>query len=290
MLVVTDVSALRQAQRALIDVNTGLESRIRQRTRELANSNVELRNEAARRGYVEQELRASRNNLALLSEELIQAQELERSRIALELHDSVGQQLSAIKYTLERALVLLQQPQLGRAEDVLGLAIQRVHETADGVRAISMNLRPQVLDNLGAAAATLWYCRGFAATYPHITLVPRITAANNDVPQRISIHLFRCVQELLNNVAKHAQAETAWINLTREGQCLALEVSDDGVGMTDGISDPLSLSGTGIRNLRERVQMTGGEFSLTSQPACGARARIAWTLSAADFDGPEREG
>ena len=119
VLVVTDVSALRHAQRALIDANTGLESRVRQRTSELANSNVELRHEAARRGYVEQELRASRNNLALLSEQLIQAQELERSRIALELHDSVGQQLSAIKYTLERAMVLLQQPQLGRAEDVL---------------------------------------------------------------------------------------------------------------------------------------------------------------------------
>ena len=167
--------------------------------------------------------------------------------------------------------------------------VQRVHETADGVRAISMNLRPQVLDNLGAAAAALWFCRGFAATYPHITLLSRITAQNTDIPNRISIHLFRCVQELLNNVAKHAQAKTAWVNLTREGQCLALEVNDDGVGMHDGISDPLSLSGTGIRNLRERVQMTGGEFSLTSQPGCGARARIAWTLSAAEFGEPARD-
>src|SRR5882757_9031848 len=154
VLVVTDVSALRRAQRALENVNLDLESRVELRTRELHDSNRELRNEVARREHAELELRASRNNLALLSEQLIQAQEVERRRIALELHDSVGQSLSAIKYTLERAIIMVQRGNLGSPESVLTLAVQRIHETADGIRAISMNLRPQMLDNLGAASAT----------------------------------------------------------------------------------------------------------------------------------------
>src|SRR5882672_9049825 len=169
VLVVTDVSALRRAQKALENVNLNLESRVRLRTRELNESNRDLRNEVARREHAEHELRASRNNLALLSEQLIQAQEVERRRIALELHDSVGQSLSAIKYTLERAIIMIQRGNLGSPESVLTLAVQRIHETADGIRAISMNLRPQMLDNLGAASATSWFCRGFAEIYPTLT-------------------------------------------------------------------------------------------------------------------------
>ena len=107
VLVVSDVSALRRAQKALQRVNLNLESRVRLRTRELDESNRDLRNEVVRREHAEHDLRASHKNLALLSEQLIQAQERERRRLALELHDSVGQSLSAIKYTLERAIIMV---------------------------------------------------------------------------------------------------------------------------------------------------------------------------------------
>ena len=280
VLVVTDISALRRAQQSLENVNLNLESRVRLRTRELGDSNRDLRNEVARRERAEDELRASRNNLALLSEQLIQAQEVERRRIAVELHDSVGQSLSAIKYTLERAIIMIQRPDLGSAESVLTLAVQRIHETADGIRAISMNLRPQMLDNLGAASATSWFCRGFAEVYPTLSVRTEISAQNDEIPKRISTHLFRCVQELLNNAAKHAQAKSVLIELKREGAVLSLEVRDDGVGMTDEALDPARLHGSGIRNLRERAEMTGGRFSLSSSDGCGTSARIEWRLPA----------
>jgi signal transduction histidine kinase len=282
VLVVTDVSALRRTQKALENVNLNLESRVRLRTRELHESNRDLRSEVARREQAEHELRASRNNLALLSEQLIQAQEGERRRIALELHDSVGQSLSAIKYTLERAIIMVQRPSLGSPESVLTLAVQRIHETADGIRAISMNLRPQMLDNLGAASATSWFCRGFAEIYPTIALCTDITAQNEEIPDRISTHLYRCVQELLNNVAKHAQAKTAWIQLKREGSLLSLEVRDDGMGMPDDAEDPAHLHGSGIRNLRERAEMTAGQFSLSSQPGLGTSVQIVWQIGPDD--------
>jgi signal transduction histidine kinase len=280
VLVVTDVSALRRAQQALENANLNLESRVRLRTRELGDSNRDLRNEVARRERAEEELRASRNNLALLSEQLIQAQEGERRRIAVELHDSVGQSLSAIKYTLERAIIMMQRPELGSPEGVLTLAVQRIHETADGIRAISMNLRPQMLDNLGAASATSWFCRDFAEVYPTLNVCSEISAENAEIPKRISTHLFRCVQELLNNAAKHAQAKAVWIELKREGTVLSLEVRDDGVGMTDDAQDPARLHGSGIRNIRERAEMTGGQFSLSSAPGYGTTARIEWLLGA----------
>jgi signal transduction histidine kinase len=284
VLVVSDVSALRRAQRALETVNLDLESRVQLRTRELHDSNRELRNEVVRREQAELELRASRNNLALLSEQLIQAQEVERRLIALELHDSVGQSLSAIKYTLERAIIMVQRGNLGSPESVLTLAVQRIHETADGIRAISMNLRPQMLDTLGAASATSWFCRGFAEIYPTLAVRAEITAQNGEIPKRISTHLYRCVQELLNNVAKHADAATVWVALRREGPRLSLEVRDDGGGMQTTLSDdPSRLHGSGIRNLRERADMTGGQFTLASTPGGGTCAQIIWTLDENDI-------
>jgi len=278
VLVVTDVSALRRAQTALQNVNLNLESRVRMRTLELNESNRDLRKEVERREHAENELRASRNNLALLSEQLIQAQEVERRRIALELHDSVGQSLSAIKYTLERAIIMVQRPNLGSPESVLSLAVQRIHETADGIRAISMNLRPQMLDNLGAASATSWFCRNFAEIYTSLAVHTEISALNEEIPKRISTHLFRCVQELLNNAAKHAQAKNVWVVLKREDARLSLEIRDDGKGISAEAESPARLNGSGIRNLRERAEMTAGQFSLSSEPGQGTSAQIIWPL------------
>jgi signal transduction histidine kinase len=280
VLVVSDVSALRRAQKALQRVNLNLESRVRLRTRELDESNRDLRNEVVRRELAEQDLRASHKNLALLSEQLIQAQERERRRLALELHDSVGQSLSAIKYTLERAVIMVQRPNLGSPENVLNLAVQRIHETADSIRAISMNLRPQMLDNLGAASATSWFCRGFSEVYPTLNVRAEITAQNDEIPKRISTHVFRCVQELLNNVAKHAQAKTVWVQLKREGAVLSLEVRDDGIGMASEEREPARLYGSGIRNIRERAEMTAGQFSLSSVADGGTSAHIMWRIGA----------
>jgi signal transduction histidine kinase len=290
VLVVTDVSALRRAQRALEEVNIDLESRVRLRTRELNDSNRHLRSEVVRRELAELELRASRNDLALLSEQLIQAQEVERRRIALELHDSVGQSLSAIKYTLERAIIMVQRGNLGSPEGVLALAVQRIHETADGIRAISMNLRPQMLDNLGAASATSWFCRGFAEIYPQLSVRAEIAATNSEIPPRIATHLFRAVEELLNNVAKHAQAANVWVTVKRDARTLSLEVRDDGVGMPAMPEGPSLLHGSGIRNLRERADMTCGQFSLASVLTGGTSAQIVWPLNPEDAGEAANDG
>jgi two-component system NarL family sensor kinase len=177
---------------------------------------------------------------------------------------------------------MIQRPDLGSPEGVLALAVQRIHETADGIRAISMNLRPQMLDNLGAASATSWFCRDFAEIYPTIGVCARITAKNAEIPKRVATHLFRCVQELLNNVAKHARAKSALVLLEREGPLLSLEVRDDGIGMPDEAQDPAQLRGSGIRNIRERAEMTAGQFTLSSLPGRGTSVRIVWQIGPDD--------
>ena len=277
VLVATDLSALYRAQDALERLNSSLEVRVRARTQALADANRDLRNEIVRREQAEVALRASRNELMALSEQLIGAQEGERKRIAVELHDSVGQSLSAVKYTLERGMELLRQPKLGNPAAVFQLAVRRIQESAESIRSISMNLRPKILDDLGAASAIQWFCRDFAEIYPSIAISAELGISDREVPDRLATVVYRCVQELLNNVAKHAGARNVIVKLTIEDKVLTLEVRDNGVGLENATAESRR-HGSGLRNLRERAQMTGGQFNITRAPGRGTLAQLSWRL------------
>jgi signal transduction histidine kinase len=286
--VVADVTALHLAREALHAVNAELETRVRVRTDELADANRDLQNEIMRREAAEQALRRSRNELEHLSRQQIAAQEIERKRIARELHDSVGQQLSAIKYSLERA-ELQQKARSGESQaQILRRAITSLQDVLEELRGIAMNLRPPVLDDLGAASAVSWFCREFAQSYPSLELHEAVSVSDAEVPTRLGTAVFRSVQELLNNVAKHAQAHKVVVSLARAGEQLLLEVMDDGVGL--GTTTPAAAlrSGRGIHNLRERAEMTGGHFTLSAgESGAGSLARIVWRLAAAEAVKPD---
>ena len=280
--VVADVTALHLAREALNAINQELEARVHSRTDELAEANRDLQNEIARREGAEQALRRSRNELATLSHQLMIAQEAERKRIARELHDSVGQQLSAIKYTLER---LDGRPRHdGDTRVQIERAVISLQEAMDELRTIAMNLRPAVLDDLGAVSAVTWFCRQFAQNYPSLALREAVSVADAEVPERLSTAVFRSLQEMLNNVAKHAHAREVVVTLARAAGQLILEVEDDGIGI-HRTTDTGSRSGRGLRNLRERASMTGGEFIVGNRPGGGGtRARIEWQLPATRED------
>jgi signal transduction histidine kinase len=286
--VVADVTALHLAREALNTINLELESRVRLRTDALADANRDLQNEIARRETAEQALRRSRNELVTLSRQLITAQEMERKRIARELHDSVGQQLSAIKYGLERCAELLQQGRQQDSQPILQRAVPSLQEAMEEIRSIAMNLRPAVLDDLGAASAVSWFCREFAQSYPSLTLREAVAVVDADVPERLSTAVFRSLQELLNNVAKHAQAHHVVVSLSRTAQQLVLEVTDDGVGLEASASSASMRAGRGVRNLTERAEMTGGQMRLMpGTDGVGTQARIEWQLGPGEVRKPD---
>jgi two-component system NarL family sensor kinase len=200
----------------------------------------------------------------------------------VELHDSVGQSLSAVKYTLERGVEMLRQPQLGDPAAALQLAVQRIQETAESIRSISTHLRPRILDDLGAASAAQWFCRHFAETYPALAVVVDVTVRDRQVPDRLATVVYRGLQELLNNVAKHAKARRALIKLSLADRNLLLQVQDDGVGLESATAESRR-RGSGLRNLRERAQMTGGQFTVSRAPGRGTLAQLSWRLAGSDW-------
>ena len=278
VLVVADVTPLSAARDALQGLNESLEARVQTRTRELEDANRDLQSEISRRETAEAALRESRNELELLSQQLIQTQERERRRIARELHDSVGPSLSAIKYSLERGVELHRQARHADTQPLLSRTIERVREAIADIRSIAMNLRPPVLDDLGVASALEWLSREFGETYSHIGVHTRIDAADGDIPLHLATTIFRCAQELLNNVAKHSKAEHVSVTLARDHNKVTLIVCDDGIGLPSPSVTGSFGTGHGIRNLRERAQMTGGKLTLSADQGVGTLARLDWVL------------
>jgi hypothetical protein len=279
--IVYDMSALRAAERELMFVNQSLEERVRARTLELSEANRSLRDEISKRRESETSLLRSQRDLAELSNQLVDAQELERKRIAQDLHDSVGQSLTAIKYSLENAQVLMERERTTEAAKLLETGARRVREVLVDVRNISMNLRPAVLDDLGAASAVRYLCREWNEIYAGVALTTNISVDDTQIPDTLGTDVFRSVQELLNNVARHAHAAQVRVDLALTGDHLSVVVADDGDGF-DASRAPGAHGGQresrGLRGLRERAERLGGFYRIDSSPGKGTAVRLEWPL------------
>lgn len=274
--IVSDVTQLRLAQEGQRILNQELETRVRERTEELSAAVRGLRAEVTRRELAESSLRKSRNELSLLSEQLMKAQEVERKRISQDLHDAVGQSLSAIKYSLERAALMLGAPQLGNPLKVINKTVEYVQNTIDEVRTISENLRPALLDSLGAVSAIRWLCREWSEVFSDIDVEINLHITDADVQEPLGTTLFRTVQEALNNVARHSKATRLAIAVCKESEYVRVDIADNGAGF-----DPDSNAmrrGHGLSGIRERVSNSGGQFSLTSYPGGGTHLTLFWPV------------
>jgi len=280
VFMVADVTSLRRAERELKSLNHTLEQRVQARTSELLAANRALRGEVERRREAERSLRRSTRDLEALSERLMNAQEAERKRIAQDMHDSVGQTLSAIKYSLERSQVLSRRAAPDEASDVIEVAIGRVQRLMDEVRTISMNLRPALLDDLGAASAVRGLCRDWQDVYRGIEVETDIAVQDAEIPPILVTNVFRAVQESLNNVARHAAAQHVCVSMRIMAGVLTVAVRDDGAGFAiDADSSPTA--GTrGLRGLHERAERTGGRCEVSSAPGRGTTVQLEWPVAA----------
>jgi len=214
----------------------------------------------------------SRAGLRALSERLVEAREYERRRIARELHDELGQRLTALKMELASL-----QPNLrARAGgERIGAMLEMLDETVASVRRISADLRPLMLDDLGVNVAIEWLASD-AARRTGVKIAVQLDEADPPLGDRATIALYRMVQEALTNVARHARATRVRIRIRQTGDTLVLTVHDNGVGFSE---QAMQKEGSfGLLGIRERAYMLGGEMEVDNPPGGGGRVTVRLPL------------
>jgi signal transduction histidine kinase len=229
------------------------------------------------RRRAEQELRRSQQELRGLSKAAHEALEAERRRTARELHDELGQLLTALKMDLEslRSALPPHEPDLRKRAQTMHALLDT---TIAATRRIAADLRPLMLDDLGLAAALDWLTHNFSRQTGIATDLV-IDDAVAQVPEPIASALYRITQESLTNVAKYAQATTTEVRLERDGAWVQLTVRDNGRGIE--ASDKSKHGTFGLLGIRERVMLLSGEVTIGGEPGRGSEVRARIPLAAA---------
>jgi PAS domain S-box-containing protein len=233
-----------------------------------------------KRREAELALRESGKELRILSNQLLSAEEKERKRIARELHDGIGQALSAIKFSVENYLRQLRNEADHSELNSLAAVIPLTQKTIEEVRRIVKDLRPSILDDLGILATITWFCREFQNVYAGIRIKPEIDIQEDDIPSPLKTVIYRILQEALNNVAKHSQANLVQLTLEKSDSGIELKIQDNGKGfdLARIKSQKPSQRGFGLASMRERAEFHGATFDIKSTADSGTVVRIVWEI------------
>ncbi|WP_141203000.1 HAMP domain-containing sensor histidine kinase [Streptomyces griseorubiginosus] len=197
----------------------------------------------------------------------LSAQESERRRIAQELHDEVGQSMTAILLSLERAADEADEPLRGELRQMQEIT----RGSLDEVRRLVRRLRPGVLEDLGLVSA-LTSLTGEFATHVALRVVRRFDTGLPPLDQQTELVLYRVAQEALTNAARHAEADKVEVSLRHSGETVVLTVADDGRGTR------AAPEGAGMRGMRERALLVGATLDVISQPRAGTGVRLTVPL------------
>jgi|GEM_PF-6347287 len=230
--------------------------------------------DVTQRVQAERDLEVSREDLRRLSASIDTTVEEERHRIAHELHDELGQSLTALNIDLT-CLSRLRNDDAGFAARLQSMA-DTVGSSIQTVRRISQELRPAILDHIGLEAALEWHLSefekrtGFQSEF-------RSDLGSRPLDKQVATALYRIFQEALTNILRHADAHSVGVLLSQQGDTLTLEIRDDGRGLdVANISVGTSL---GILGMRERTARLGGQFSVVSKPNQGTTISVTVPLS-----------
>ena len=221
----------------------------------------------------EDALRDSAAQLTALSRRLVEVQEAERRELSRELHDRVGQNLTALSINLDILRSALTNGEHAGHRKRLADSATLLESTVDSIEDVMSELRPPMLDDYGLFSALHWYAREFSdRTGIEVDVLGE--GAERAAPE-IEIALFRVAQEALNNVAKHAGAKRVRIELDHvAGQCV-MTVTDDGIGIdTLAPAESRARRGLGMVTMRERAQSVGGRFHVRAVPGGGTQIAI----------------
>jgi signal transduction histidine kinase len=237
---------------------------------------VRLQVAAAERARQEQDLRAAYDRLGQLHQKLEATKEEERRSLSRELHDELGQTLTALKLRLqlgERATAparTLPNPTIE--------PIALVDDLISRVRKISIDLRPPLLDEVGLVSALRVYLDGQAELSGlaiELQADEAATGMSRRLPSDLEIACFRVVQESITNALRHAGGRHIKVRILRSATAISLSIADDGRGFDPGTLDEAAANGhLGVLGMRERIRARGGRFKLTSAPGAGTTVEV----------------
>jgi signal transduction histidine kinase len=253
-----EIAERRRAEEALRKAHDELEMRVQERTAALAKANEALRDLSAR---------------------LLSAQEVERKRIASDLHDTIGSCLTGVKFRMESALQQIRKAPEAAPES-LNSILPMIREAVEECRRIQLDLRPSMIDDLGLLPTLSWFCRIFGQTYPGIRVEQKIDIAEGDIPDPLKIVIFRVTQEAMNNIAKHSKADLVRFSLRKLDGRLELGLQDNGRGFSleEIHSRRAAVKGLGLTSMKERAELSGGSLDIESAQGKGTNIRGFWPL------------
>ena len=258
----------RRAEVALKKAHDKLEGRVEERTAQLSEANAALREEVAARTRTEETVQRHAEELRRLSQRLAQVQEAERRHLATELHDEIGQLLAVLKWALQEVASTVPKD----AGSKLAKAIARMDELIEGVRTLSLNLRPSMLDDFGLLPALLWLFEQHQTLHRVAVKFTHTGIEGRRFLPEVEITVYRIIQEALSNVARHATANEVQVGVTAEQAVLKLLIEDDGCGFDAATASPTFT--VGLVGMRERAESVGGQLNVQSAPGSGTRVTV----------------
>jgi PAS domain S-box-containing protein len=228
---------------------------------------------------IDDELRISRQRLEILSRQLLRAQEEERHHLARELHDEIGQVLTAIKISLNESQRLAE----GRLQTLLKENMTMIDRAIVQVRNMSLNLRPAQLDLLGLVPALMWLFKQ-QSNIAHVKTSTEFKIGERKIPPDLEVVCFRIAQEALTNAIRHGKPSKVSGKLWTDDQSLFLSISDDGSGFNADELQKLGVEskGFGLLSMHERAALVGGQLKIESIIGDGTIITVVFSLPPQD--------
>jgi signal transduction histidine kinase len=248
---------------------------VEERTAELSSVNKRLREEVVEHLQKQETLRESEKMVRHLSSRLINAQEIERRRISMEIHDELGQALNVIKLrirAIERGMMRDRRSLRKECEELL-MYVDRVIED---IRRISLNLSPTVLNDIGITSAIRWIISDISKN-SSMNITSDITEIDHFFHQNNWITIYRVVQEAFTNIMKHARAQNVSVVIRQNDDKAIFSIEDDGQGfdMAQAVKNDALQDGMGLSTMKERVLLMGGVLEVWSRAGTGTRVTFS---------------
>lgn len=223
------------------------------------------------RKQIEEALRSSEGELRFLSSRLLKAQEEERRRLAVELHDELGQDLMVLKLKMRAIQEKMHDASINQKSECEEV-ISYINVVTENVRRISRDLSPSILEDLGLTAAIRWLCEAFTK-HSNIESILDITEIDNLFSHEGQITIYRIIQECLTNIAKHSHATSVSVIIKKMDEDVIFNIEDDGKGfcVQEAFMRNPGIKGLGLAAMHERIRMLGGLLYILSNEGTGTK-------------------